>query len=254
MFLLGGIMGMISVYMLARTPEPVSFLEPGHILKKIRKPLRDKNFRKLLFFNSFWSFSLNLATPFFSVFLLRNLHMGLSAIICLNILSQVSSILFVRVWGGYSDRFSNKTVIRICAPLYILCILGWTLAGHASLTFPLLILIHILSGITTAGINLSITNIGLKLAGKNDAIVYIAARNMLNAFIPALAPLLGGLLADHIDWKYFFVISAAMAFCSLRFLKTLKEEGEVGKGVAVNAMMSAIRLKLQRREVVEKRA
>ncbi len=58
-------MGMIGVYMLYQTPEPQSYLQTGNILKMMRKPLSDKNFRKLLLFNFSWAFSLNLATPFF---------------------------------------------------------------------------------------------------------------------------------------------------------------------------------------------
>ncbi len=101
--------------------------------------------------------------------MMKTLGISLSAVIMLNILSQLSSILFVRVWGNYSDRFSNKTVIRVCAPMYIACILGWTFLGNYVLTIPLLIVIHVISGISTGGINLSITNIGLKLASKDEA-------------------------------------------------------------------------------------
>ena len=36
----------------------------------------------------------------------------------------------------------------------------------------------------------------IEVAPQKDAIVYIAAKNMITAFIPALAPVIGGLLAD----------------------------------------------------------
>lgn len=272
MFLAGGLMGILGVFMMLRTPEPQAYLQNGHILKMIRKPLTDTNFRKLLLFNSSWAFSLNLALPFFSVYLLKTLEISLSTIIVLNILSQLSNIIFVRVWGNYSDRFSNKTVIRICAPIYIACIIGWSLVGNHVLTIPFLILIHIVSGMATGGINLAITNIGLKLAAKNEAILYIAARSMVNAFIPALAPIFGGLLADMLtshhmianfslripignsvvtvfhfsNWTLFFVCSAIMAMLSLKFLRQVKEEGEVEKGHVVNEMMTSLRLILVR--------
>ncbi len=275
MFLAGGIMGMLGVWMLSLTPEPQSHLQSGHIFKLIRKPLQDKNFRKLLLFNSSWAFSLNLATPFFSVYLLKTLDIGLSTIIGLGILSQLSSIAFVRIWGNYADRYSNKTVIRICAPVYIACIAGWSLVGNHVLTIPFLMLIHVVSGITIGGINLSITNIGLKLASKDEAIVYIAARNMVNAFIPALAPILGGVLADFLtahqvvanfswnlrlgdslvtvfylsNWTVFFLFSALLGMMSLKFLKQLKEDGEVDKRYVMNEMVSAVRMKWIRRQL-----
>jgi MFS family permease len=250
MFLLGGIMGMLAVFMLTRTPEPEAVYENGNVLKMIRKPLMDKNFRKLMIFNSSWLFALNLATPFFSVYLMKSLDIELSKIIILNVIGQLSSILFVRIWGKYSDRFSNKTVISICAPVYIACLIGWSLVGKNSFTIPALVLIHIVSGMTTGGINLALTNIGLKLASREQAVVYIAARSMVNAFIPALAPLFGGILADYFEWHYFFITSAVLAIISLQFLKGVKEEGELGKTALMNEMRSSINLKVIRRELI----
>ncbi|MBO9571446.1 MAG: MFS transporter [Chitinophagaceae bacterium] len=249
MFLIGGFFGIVSVWMITRTPEPTGQFQQGNILGMMRKPLADKNFRKLLFFNSSWLFSLNLATPFFSVYLLKSLDINLSTIIILNIIQQVSSILFLRVWGKYSDTFSNKTVIRICAPIYVLCLFGWAMVTKNAFTLPLLVIIHIVSGMTTGGINLAITNIGLKLAKHDEAIVYIAARNMVNAFVPALAPMIGGIVADHFSWHYFFITSGALAFISLRFLKQVNEEGELSKGVMIHRIVSSLHPKALRKEL-----
>jgi MFS family permease len=274
MFVAGGITGMIAVYMMSRTPEPQAYLQNGHVFKMISKPMKDINFRKLLLFNASWAFSLNLATPFLSVYLMKTLDIALSTIIALGILSQLSSILFMRIWGRYSDKFSNKTVIRICAPVYILCIVGWSLVGNHILTVPFLVIIHIITGLTTGGINLAITNIGLKLAPQNESVVYIATRNMVNAFIPALAPLFGGMLADTLvshnfmanyslkvpigssvvtvlkitNWNLFFMLSAIMAFASLKFLRRIEEIGEVAKGYVVVEMVTSLKTKIEKRE------
>jgi hypothetical protein len=53
--------------------------------------------------------------------------------------------------------------------------------------------------------NLSITNIGLKLAPA-DAIVYLSAKNIITAFFSSVAPLVGGYLAD-----FFFVAGSGNA-------------------------------------------
>jgi MFS family permease len=196
--------------------------------------LKDTNFRKLMVFNTAWLFALNLATPFFTVFMLKSLNISISTIIMLSIISNISSILFVRTWGKFSDKFSNKTVIRILAPLYITTLIAWAFVDKSAFTIPLLLGIHIITGISSGGINLALTNIGLKLAAKEDAIVYIAARNMANAFIPALAPLIGGLFADYISWNYFFLISSVVAVLSLLSLKKINEEGELKRSILLN--------------------
>ncbi len=88
MFIGGGIIGLIGTYILSKTPEPVSYLPKENMLKLFRKPLMDKNYRKLLIFNSFWSFSLNIATPFFTVYMMKNLSLPLSYIIAFGILGS----------------------------------------------------------------------------------------------------------------------------------------------------------------------
>lgn len=73
LFVCGGVLGMAGLYLLSHTPEPRSYLQNENLFKVFRKPLKDKNFRKLLTFHSCWAFSLNLATPFFSVYMLKQL-------------------------------------------------------------------------------------------------------------------------------------------------------------------------------------
>ncbi|MBO9683845.1 MAG: MFS transporter, partial [Flavisolibacter sp.] len=109
MFITGGVFGILGAYVLSKTPEPKSFLPKENLLKLFSKPLKDKNFRNLLLFNSSWTFALNLATPFFTVYMMNNFHLPLFYIIGFGILSQLAGITAVKIWGKYSDRFSNKT-------------------------------------------------------------------------------------------------------------------------------------------------
>lgn len=260
MFVLGGVLGMMGVYLMARTPEPMHAGIHENIFRLVSKPLKHQNFRKLLVFNSCWAFALNLATPFFAIYMMKTIGLSLSYIIGLSMVSQLASIASVKTWGVYSDRYSNKTIIRFCAPIYIFCILAWAFVPASAthlLTLPLLIFIHILMGISTAGINLSISNIALKLAPAEDAIAYIVARNMIVALVPAFAPVAGGFLADFFanrqfawhgmklqHWDFFFVIGSALAICSLRLLKNVAEEGEVRRDVFVYKMVNGAKYRL----------
>jgi MFS family permease len=274
MFIVGGVAGLIGANFLARTPEPESRPLKENIFKLMKRPLHNVNFRKLLVFNSIWVFALNLATPFFTVFLLKNLQLPLSYIIGLNIVSQLSSIFTIRIWGKYADRYSNKTIIAIGAPLYILCLIAWCFVGiYSNLYNNLLLLagIFVVSGVANAGINLSLTNIGLKLAPREEAIVYLSAKNIISSMFSAVAPLIGGWLADYFslrhlkvaaewgspkfakvfrlvelhDYNFLFVLGALFAVIALEFLVQLKEEGEVEKDVVVRVMRSNLRNSLK---------
>ena len=85
MFMLAGLVGLAGAWLLATVPEPMSFLGKENILKMFVKPLRDLNFRRLLVFNSAWLFAVNMATPFFTVFMLKTLGLTLMYIIPLTI-------------------------------------------------------------------------------------------------------------------------------------------------------------------------
>ena len=270
MFIVAGCLGLTGTLFLSRTPEPRSQMSKDNIFKLLRIPLRDGNFRNLLIFNSAWVFALAIATPFFTVYMMTTLGLPISYVIGFSIISQICSILTVSIWGKFADRYSNKTIIALCGPLYILCIIAWSFVGlykeqYANLA--LLALINVFTGISTAGINLSLTNIGLKLAPKNDAIVYLSARNIITALFSSVAPVIGGWLADffskrhvtidaayqgpHVSkqfhllflhqWNFLFVIGAVLAFIALQLLVRVKEKGEVEKDIVRRIMRSSIK-------------
>ncbi|MBA4852770.1 MFS transporter [Emticicia sp. BO119] len=274
MFVLGGCIGMIGVFLLSRIPEPQSFLGEETIFKLFILPLKDNNFLRLLVFNSFWVFSLSIATPFFTVFLLQHMNYSISYIITLTIISQLCSIATIRSWGIFADRYSNKTILSICAPIYIICIGAWSFVGIYTefiSNFALLIVIYALMGAATAGINLSLTNIGLKLAPRKEAIAYLSVKNTITAIFSFIGPLIGGFLADYFtnrhlniriewtspnmdkvfrllslnQWNFLFIIGAVLALISLEFLVRVKEVGEVEKNLVVKIMRSSIRNNLK---------
>ncbi|MVN93048.1 MFS transporter [Mucilaginibacter aquatilis] len=274
LFMLGGILGMVSVGLLLRTPEPKAEVIDDKLFALFTKPLKNRNFRNLLLFNSFWAFALNLATPFFAVYMMKTLGLPVAYIIALGIAGQLSSIISIKLWGKYSDKFSNKNIVSICAPVYVGCIIAYAFAGvngNTQTTLTLLGVIHVLSGVATAGINLALSNIGIKLAPRNEAIAYISTKNMLVAISSTIAPMLGGLFADFFavhqlnwtiqwnsagnvsniqllalhGWNYFFVIGGVLALLSLRLLNKVNEHGEIRRHRLVIHMRTQLRRKLR---------
>lgn len=270
MFIAGGVIGISGAYFLSRTPEPVAQHASDNIFRLLKKPLLNVNFRNLLIFNSAWVFALNIATPFFTVYMMKTIGLSLSYIIGLGILTQISSIISIKLWGRYADNYSNKTIIAIGAPLYICCIVAWCFVGISSTELAnvgLLALINIITGFATAGINLSLTNIGLKLAPKEDAVVYLSSKNIITAVFSSVAPVLGGLLADYFanrqlnwniqwgngtavreihllalhQWNFLFLIGALLGLLAIRLLKRVQETGEVEKDYVVKILRSHLK-------------
>jgi MFS family permease len=201
LFLLGAAIGFFGVYLLAVTPDqPMPVAEQRtRVLHLLVVPFRDGNFRRLMVFLSAWNFTANLASPFFAVYMLRSLGYSMFTVIVLTIASQLSNLAAVGLWGNLIDRFSNKAVLGVSAPLFLVCTLAWTFTGLSwvqPITLYLLLAIHILMGIATAGVALASGNIAMKLSPPGQATSFLAASSVVSASCASIAPIIGGLCAD----------------------------------------------------------
>ena len=71
LFFIGILFGLMGVRAIMHLPEPPMEGERSESLRALMwLPLRDAGFRSVLGFIAFWTFSINLATPFFVVFML----------------------------------------------------------------------------------------------------------------------------------------------------------------------------------------
>jgi MFS family permease len=270
LFLTGALIGLFGVYFLAKTPEPLIQPAPQVPLKTlIVQSFADPNFKNLIIFLAFWNFAINLAAPFFTVYFLQRLHLDLVWIIVLSIISQVFSMLSYPWWGALSDRSGNKVVLRISGPLFMFCVLGLTFTSLPDphlFTLPLLILLHIVMGISLAGSTLAIGNIGLKLAPRGAATSYLALISIVSALSAGIAPVIGGLSVDYladceviwnltirfheqlltiptlhlIHWDFFFVLSFFIGLFAVYRLRFVREEGEICEKVSVRALLSQV--------------
>ena len=265
--------GLASPVFMSLMPEPLMQPVLGHqssIIQRLSAPFRDENFRRLMQFLFFWGFASNLAIPFFAVYMLQRLGLPVSWVIGLSILSQMFNILFLRVWGSFVDRFGNKGVLSLCASLYLLVILGWiftTMPEKYFLTMPLLVVLHILAGIANAGVTITVGTIGLKLAPQGEATSYLAGASLANNLGAGVGPLCGGLLANFfsvrqlnltftwidpvssiqlpalsiIGHDFLFAIAFIVGLATLGVLARIREEGEVGREVILESMMTPMR-------------
>ncbi|MBD1430534.1 MFS transporter [Sphingobacterium litopenaei] len=271
---LAGFIGVMGTLILSQAFETKVMMSQENIFHLLSQPLKNLNFRRLLWFNGFWSFSINLATPFFTVFMLQILGLSMVFVIILSVITQLFSVLTIRYWGNLSDRYSNKSIIFLSAPIYIACLLGWIFVGIYSKNFlnmGLLVLLHIVTGISTSGINLALTNIGLKLAPKQDAVIYISVKNIITSIFSALAPIIGGMMADIFlnrdlritfewlspdfykeikliylhDWNFLFLIASGLSLFSLRFLAIVEENGEVSHYLVRKVLKTRFRQRMK---------
>lgn len=235
------------------------------LLSILMDPLRDRNYSQLLRFLFFWSFSSNLAIPFFAVYMLTILGLALPVVIGFTVLGQLSNILFLRVWGPLADRVGSKAVLSLSASLYLLVIIGWTFTtfpGPHALTLPLLAVLHVFAGVAAAGATLTVGTLAFKVAPDDQATPFLGVAGIATNVGIGAGPIVGGVLADYfavssfnIDmslstsgriieipafsltgFDFLFAIAFVLGLLSLNLLVALREEGEVPADAALEQL------------------
>jgi MFS family permease len=271
MFAIGCITGLLSARVVSAMPEPMMPTPVGDVrlTELLQQPLRDGNFRRLLVFVGSWQFAVNLATPFFTVFIVRQLHFNVSFVLVLSVVSQIANIGALRYWGMLSDRFANKSVLAVCAPAYIVSIVGMIGAsqiGDRDLVKLWLITLHLLMGASVAGVTLTATNIALKLSPRGSATAYVAASATVTAVAAGMAPIIGGLLADFFakrklevlvrwsnpersfglplvltNWDFYFLVAGLIGLYAIHRLSLVQEQGEIERRELMGKMLDDTR-------------
>lgn len=256
LYLLGTAAGLLSAWRLSRVPEPaMAAPRPSQTLwRMLSAPLADRNFRNVIRFMASWQFAVNSATPFFTVYFVRQLGLGMGWITLLTVVSQLANLLVLKSWGRLTDRFSNHAVLNLAAPAFLLCIgamVGASQIGQRPMLIAYLCGLHAVMGMAAAGVGLATGNIAIKLAPKPQAAAYIAANALISSLAAGAAPVLGGLSADFYarrelafqalwrdpkgvrqvfglavtHWDFFFLIAVVIGLYALHRLGYVQEAG-----------------------------
>jgi MFS family permease len=271
LFIVAVVAGIISAWYLWQVPEP-PMAPPRRVglRETLAGPFRDRNFTNAIRFLAAWNFAVNLAAPFFGVYLLQKMSYPMFAVVLFAAVSQAANLAGLRVWGALSDRFSNKTVLRVTAPLFLLCILAWLFVVAPDTAWGrigLLLTLHLLMGFSTAAIGLASGNLSLKLAPRGQATAYLAASGLATAVASGLAPIAGGFLAEDLaqrelsfvirwvasgqiyewttlrlqHWDFFFASATLLGLYALHRLSHVREVGEVEEKILISEMINMSR-------------
>ena len=268
-FAAAAVVGFVSVHYLASVPEPVMVRTgpPRPLLAMLREPFADTNFRRVIIFMASWNFASNLAAPFVTVYLLKQLGYGMGVVTTLWISSQIATALTMYLWGRLSDRLSNKAILALALPAYLGCLIGLPFTAipemHA-LTLPLLYVIHIVMGAAAGGTALATGNLGLKLAPQGRGSSYLAAVGLAGAGAGGVAAMMGGALADWFaarelsvfvhwtapgdahdltvmnfrHWEFLFALSFLCGWYVLHALSRLEEGKEHSERAVIQELVS----------------
>ena len=237
-FAVGTVFGLLGYINLFRAPfprqeTPADNQAPG--FRDLLQPLYDPDFRRAAIFYGCWTFSLGLAGPLYSVFMLDRLAISYTEISIFNALFMITSIAGYRIWAGLIDRFGSKPVLQIL--MVPASFLPFVWAFNQPGSYYLVPVALVLSGILFSGIGVSINPLLFALLPEGEKRpIYLATWSVSVSLMGALGPLLGSILVFQLQDLHFevlgfpmgnlqivFALSALTHIAPLLILRTIKD-------------------------------
>lgn len=232
---------LISVHHLGRMHDPsgnVAALEMPPARNFFRQ-IREASFIRFSLFFALMQFSVNVASPFFSLYILRDLKFSYLQFMSCSAATVLVQFLTLTRWGRISDIFGNRIILVVCGLLIPFLPLLWMISP----SFYYLLFTQSYSGFIWAGFSLSATNHLYDLIPNNKRATYMAVHGVLAAAGVFSGAIFGGYLGPRLpgyfqigEWEIrwlsslynVFLISFFLRlFCVAAFLPRLRELRQV---------------------------
>jgi MFS family permease len=208
-------------------------------LSTIWQRIHRSPFARFSLFVALMQFSVAIASPFFTVYMLRDLSFSYFMFMTNTATSVIVQFLNLSMWGKISDQFGNR-VILACTGLVIPAMpILWLFSAD----YVYLIIVQAFSGLVWSGFSLSTSNFIYDLVPSPKRATYVAYHNVLGSTGVFFGALLGGCLGSllprqldigalHLEWHSVllgvFVISGLTRLVvALLFIPLLREVREV---------------------------
>ena len=206
LFVISFVLGMLATLSYSRVPEPPSTRDRRRAgdLRRIPGLLtRHPLFAWLAVTGLLWSLSLNVATPFYTVFLIDEIR-GTAANIGINSgITSASTFIGLLVFGTLADRWGNQRLFVILGLLVPFTPMLWLFVYRPEHLYP----IYVASGFLWAGYNLAAFNLLLEAAPAEDRDSAVALYSTVVAAGAVAGPLVGGALIGLMGYRMTFFMS-----------------------------------------------
>jgi len=151
-----------------------------------------------------WNFSLNIAGPFFNVYLVKSLSATAFMVGFLSIVSSVAGLPAQRLFGQLNDRWGPRKVMLVTGSIIPVVPFAWYFTAAVWHAIP----INIVAGFLWAGYNLASFNLLLAIAPEEQRARYSAMFQIAVTVSSALGASAGGLISNRWGIPLVFVCSA----------------------------------------------
>jgi MFS family permease len=187
---------LLSLYFLSQMYEPA---EPDNgnddpSLFHMVRHVASSNLGRFTVYVALISFGANLASPFFAVYMLRDLAFNYVTYTIIISCASISSLVFLTFWGRRADLAGNIRVIQVTSYILPFIPLLWLV----SYNIYYLIFAEIVSGFAWSGFSLASVNFIYDASEAQNRTKHIAVFNTITCLAVFLGALIGGYLAPHL--------------------------------------------------------
>lgn len=208
----------LSGYFISHMDEPPHRKDPASDFTFVMflRRFRESNFLRFVVFSGCLTFATYLATPFFAVFMLRDLQLSYITYMALQVCSSLAALVALPLWGKHADLVGNVRVLRLSSFLAALIPIFWLF----SQTPAYLMGVQMVSGFAWSGVTLSAGNFIYDAVTPQKRVRCIAYFNVINGIALFFGSSLGGYLASRLPPLFgspLLGLFALSCFCRLAF-------------------------------------
>ncbi len=218
LFLTAAIGRFISVYFLRKQYEPeFKFDEKSYFsFYQFIKKMNFNNFGRYTLFVSLINFGVAIASPFFAVYMIKNLNFSYVQFTIITMSSILSTLLFLPFWGRFSDKYGNVFVFRFCAFFISFIPIFWLLSSFTGFKGTSLVvflfIVETFSGFVWAGFNLSTSNFIYDAVSRQKLALCFTYFSFLTSLGGLFGAILGGTLSSSQNFSIFGLIPILSIF------------------------------------------
>ncbi|MFH0868390.1 MAG: MFS transporter [Candidatus Woesearchaeota archaeon] len=188
-----GMAGLIYLMRIPDDPQKIKAINPKKFFRRLNIPLKDANFKPLLHFGLFWGFAINVASPFFLVYMIDDLSLSFFVISIFLVIDALARIYGLNIWRKIADSFGARPILTVCATITSTLPLAFMFINKGN--YILIVPLFIISAISYSAVDIAITQILFKSAPRRYDAYYLSTFTSLTGLTSSIGPVIGGILA-----------------------------------------------------------
>jgi len=224
MFAFGILLAILCTLIMLRVKEPAYKDHHHHAIKEFFT--LDGPIKKFVIFGTAFNFAFMIASPFFAVYMLKDLEISYEYFGIATAIATLSQVVFSHYIGKLTDKYGDKPIAIIGHFGTVIVPLTWLFVTKQALW--LIIPVQIFSGLVWAAADIARFNLLIALADPRKRAMQVAEYNLYCSIPFIIAPIIGGWITENVTIiltgiPLIFVISSILRLLSTFLLFKIQE-------------------------------